>query len=320
MAAPKVLKPGTAICTYVVSQFPQLTPGQRDRGSTLNRHQVDRRVFPSSIDLNIKFQTVTFCKVTHTGTFNRRDMHECIRLAIITRDEAEALHCVEELDRTSSLVTGQLALRCFGFLFYGDNVTNNHKVACRDLAAAIHQSEFKALTFSKAFQPGALNRTDVYEHVFAAVFTADEAEALLAVEELDQTLALSNDLSRHAATITAAATSTAAWGTEATTAAAARGTKAAAAATIAAAEAAAITAAKSATVAATTAKTIAAAATASKRIKTVLAETVTLVAPTAATSSIKTHKPERTFASPQLTWPGHADESRRATQKMADLC
>jgi hypothetical protein len=147
----------------------------------------------------------------------------------------------------------------------------------------------------------------VNEHVFAAIITNDEAEALLSVEEFNDASAFANDLGRHAATTAAAAT------TEAATAAA----EAAAAAATTAAEAAAtaaITAAETSTIAAeaATAAAEAAAITAEAAAKTatataiasiveiVVAETVALIlaAPAAATS-IKTHALLVTFASPQ---------------------
>jgi 2-keto-3-deoxy-L-rhamnonate aldolase RhmA len=80
----------------------------------------------------------------------------------------------------------------------------------------------------------------VDEHVLATVFTLDEAEALLAVEELDDTLAGADDLGRHAAAARAAEAATAA-------------------ATWAAAEAATIATAKAAAISTTEAATIAAA-------------------------------------------------------------
>lgn len=248
-------------------------------------------------------------------------MHESIGLAIITGDEAKALHAVKELDRAGCAFTGQLTLRRFRALFDSDHIAHDHQVTGRNLAAAIHQGEFQLLAFSKAFQPGALNRADVHKHIFAAFITLNEAKTLLAIEELYSSLALANDLGGHAAA-SAAAASTAAWAAEAaTTAAAARATEATAiaaaeAATITAAETAAVTAAEAIT--ATAAKTIATATAASHEgIKAAfVSETVALVTAPAATSSIKTHKLERTFASPLIELPGGADESRQTTGQM----
>jgi hypothetical protein len=228
-------------------------------------------------------------------------MHEGIRLTIITGDEAKALERVEELHRAGSLVTGQLTLRRRSCLGHGDHFADHDQIASRNLAATIHQSEFQVLAFGQTFEASALDSADVHEHVLAAILTLDEAEALLAVEKLYNALALANDLSRHAATGAAAITAA-----EAT---AARGTTAeAAAARSTAAEAAAITTAEATTTAATaktvtaTAEAIAATAktvtAACERIEAVFAKTVALVSAPAATPSIKTHKPERTFASP----------------------
>jgi len=170
-------------------------------------------------------------------------------------------------------------------LFYSNNIAHNHKVSGRNLAATINQGEFKLLAFTQTFKACALNRADVNEHVFAAVFTLDKAEALAAIEEFDHAAALADDLRGHsaAAAATAEATATATAAAEATAAAAAA---AAAAEAITAAAAEAITAAAE-TIAAT-AKAITAAA--SERIETVSSETIPLVPAPAAPSSVKTHK------------------------------
>jgi len=302
-------------------------------GSTLTRNQVDRRIFASSIDLNIKLQRVAFVQFPHPRTFNSTDVHKSVRLAIITRDKAEALHCVEEFHRASSLVAGQLTLgsaacsatRRSARLALGnsDHIADDHEIAGRHFAATIHKRELEALTFSQAFQTSAVERADVHEHIFAAVFTLDEAEALLTVEEFHNALALANDLSRHAATGAATVTTAEAAAARCAAAKAAAAWSAATskAATIAAAEAAAIAAAK-ATATAATAEAITATAaktvttTACERIEAIFAKTVALVSAPAATPSIKTHKPERTFASPRTTSSGRVDESRQTTGQM----
>jgi len=314
-------------------------------GSSLKRNQVDRRVFASSIDLDVKLQTVAFVQLTHPRTLY--------------------LERVEELDGARSLVAGQLTLRSSRSrlaLCHGDNITHHHEVAGRNLATTIDEGEFQTLTFSQTFKASALDSRDVHKHIFATVFTLDKAEALLAVEELDDTLALANDLRGHAAASASATTGTA----KAATTAAARGTKATAAAeaatitaakaaattaataeaitaataktiaaataeaitaateaaTITAAKAAATTAATAEAITAATAKTIAAAtaeaitaatAAAHEGIKAFFAEPVALVSAPAATPSIKTHKTEITFASPRTTSLGCVDETRQAT-------
>jgi hypothetical protein len=96
----------------------------------------------------------------------------------------------------------------------------------------------------------------------------DEAEALLRIEELNDTLALADDLGRHAATTTAAATEAAA-------------TAAAEAATTAAATESAATAAVAAAATAAIAATAAAIAAAAAAITTAAAAAVTTAAATA---------------------------------------
>jgi hypothetical protein len=141
----------------------------------------------------------------------------------------------------------------------------------------------------------------VHEHVFAAIVTNDEAEALLSVEELYDALTFADDLGRHAATTAAtAAETTAAAAEAATTAAATEAAAITAAETSTIAAEAATAAAEAAAITAETAAAEATAITTAATVKIVVAETVALVlaAPAAATS-VKTHALLVTFASPQ---------------------
>ena len=239
-------------------------------------------------------------------------MNERVGLTIITRDEAKALHGVEKFHGAAGLFAGQLTLWRRFALCHSDHIADDHEIASRHLAATIHQGEFQTLAFSQTFKTGTFDRADVNKHIFPAVFTLDEAKTFLNVEELYNALPLTDDLSRQT---TAGATGRAARAT--TEATAARG--ATEAATITAAEAAAITAAEAATTTAaaaetiTTAKTVATAT--SKWVKAFFAEPVALVSAPAATPSIKTHKPERTFASPLTDSRGGVDDSRQAEGK-----
>jgi hypothetical protein len=257
-------------------------------------------VLASSIDFKVEFKLVALVQLPHARPFDSTDVHERVGLAVVTRDEAEAFHRVEELDRSGCLFAGKLALRCGRLGRDLDHVANDLKVCRRDLAATIDEVEFELLAFSQAFKAGAFDSTDVHEHVFAAVFTLNEAEALLRVEELYDALAGADNLGGHAAaSATAAATGTA----EAATAAAARAAEAATAAasttaeaaTVTAAEAAAITTAEASTTAAeaTTIKATASktAATAAVGIETAfVAKTIALVASATPPPSVKTHK------------------------------
>jgi len=263
----------------------------------------------SSIDFEVEFKLVAFVQFTHARAFDRADVNERIGLPIITRDKAEALHRVEELDRAGGLFAGELPLRRGRFGCNRDHVADNLQIGRRNLSAAIDQVELQLLTFGQTFKSCAFDCADVHEHVFAAVFTLNEAKALLGVEELYDAFASANDLGRHSAA--AACTTAAAWATKAATAAAARATKAttaacaitaakaaAAASPIAAAKTPAITAAKTATTTAAAAEAAAiiasAAATAAAETTVgveiaVFAETVALVA-SATPPSVKTHK------------------------------
>ncbi len=274
-------------------------------GSTLARDEVDRRVFASSIDFDVEFDLIAFVEAGHARTLNRADVHECVRLTVITRDEAEALHRVEELDRTGRLVTRQLALgsrfaRCLlTLLFDRDDIADYDEIAGRNLAATIDKLEFQLLTFGKTFQAGTLDRADVHEHIIATLIALNEAEALGCVEELYDALALANDLGRHAAATgaTAAETAAATTGTAAEAAAAGSATTEAAATATAAANA--ITTTEAAAVAATAEAITAAKAAATATVLSceegieaaafIFAKPIALVTSPTATSSIKTH-------------------------------
>ena len=236
-------------------------------------------------------------------------MNKRIRLAVIACDETKAFHRIEELDRPRCLVARQLALGRFGGLFNGNDIAKHDQIAGRNLSAAIDQREFQLLSLGQAFKPGTLDRTDVNEYVLAALVALDEAEALTSIKELYGSLALSNDLRRHSAARTATTWS-------ATAEAATRGT-----ARCAAAKSTAVT--KTATWGATSAEAISAARTitaakaitaATEWIETVFAKTVPLVPAPAATTSIKTHKPEFTFVSSESASPEGADETHRAPE------
>jgi hypothetical protein len=122
------------------------------------------------------------------------------------------------------LFAGQLTLRAaavaargaaeaaaaFAGLARRRTIGNRHRLAVdlevgrRDAAAAIHQRELERLAVGEAGEAGLLDCRDVHEHVFAAVIANNEAEALLAVEELNDALALADDLGRHSAAARAA--------------------------------------------------------------------------------------------------------------------
>ena len=266
---------------------PGQTPGQHAGRSALNGHQIDCRVLASSINLKLEFQLVAFVQFPQARTFNRADVHERIRFAIITRDKAEALHRIEELDRASCLFASALTLRRLALLFDRDHVANHLQICRGNLSAAIDQVESKFLTFGQAFKTSAFDLADVNEDVFAATFLLDEAEALSSIEELHDAFAGADYLRRHSA---AATTSAAAWAAEAATTATAAIATAEAIATAATAEA--ITAAAEPVATATetiitTAKTVAAA---TKGIEAIFADAVPLVASPAATPSVKTHE------------------------------
>ncbi|MCJ2187260.1 hypothetical protein MTR66_10610 [Novosphingobium sp. 2638] len=162
----------------------------------------------------------------------------------------------------------------------------------------------------------------MHEHIIAAFFALDETKALGTVEELDDALALANDLGGHAAATRAAAAEAAA------STAAATGATATETATIIAAEAAATaeavsTASKAITAAA--AKAILATETilsSEERIEIVLPKPIPLIASPSATTSIKTHLYERTLrcALKAFTRTRGRDRARHRARDQTAVC
>src|SRR5205085_7165405 len=135
----------------------------------------------------------------HAGPLNRRNVDECVRLAVVTLDEAEALHGVEELDRAAGLLAGQRALRGRRRALDRHRFAVDSQIGGRDPAATIDERELERLAIGQIGQAGLLDGRDVYEHILAAIIADDEAEALLRVEEFDDAFAFADDLWRHAA-------------------------------------------------------------------------------------------------------------------------
>ena len=267
-------------------------------GKLLHRCQIDGCKLAATINLQLELKPVAFVQRWHAGALNRADVHKRVGLAIIALNKAKALHCVEELYGARCLFTGQLPLRatctatgrtraCVAIAWRAA-VFNRHRLAVdlqigrRNAATAINQREAQRLPLGQAGQAGLFDRTDVYEHVFAAVIADHKAKALLAIEKLDDPGAFTNDLWGHAASSTAATT-----GRAAKAATAAKTAAAATAEAIAAAAKPVATAAESITTATKTVTTTKAA------IESALAETIALVFATPATITaapfIETH-------------------------------
>src|ERR1044072_4046493 len=127
--------------------------------------EIDRRIFAAPIDLKLEVQPVTLIEGRHAGAFDRTDMHEGVRLAIIPLDEAETLHRVEELDGTAGPLSGQLPLRAAfallaaeaasgtlaatGTLRRRQGIAFDHEIARGHLAATIDQGKLQRLPFGK---------------------------------------------------------------------------------------------------------------------------------------------------------------------------
>jgi len=257
----------------------------------LQRGKIDGGVFATTINLKLELKLVALVQRGHTSTFNRTDVHECVGLAIIALNKAEALHRVEEFDGPGRLFPGKLTLRpacrwtaarrCLTItwrsaIFNRQWFAIDLEISCRNSAAAINQCEPQRLAFGKSGQARLFDGADMDENILSAIVAHDKAKTFLTVEEFDDTGPFANDLGRHPAASTAAAGRT----TE----------------TAAAAESTASTAAAESVATATAAEAIAAATktiTTTKAIETAFAKTVPFVfaAPAAITTApfIETH-------------------------------
>ena len=248
----------------------------------------------ATISFDVELVTFAFVQTGKAGTFHRADMHESIGLPVVADEEAETLHRIEELHGTRRAFAGQLALRRTAAAASAaatgrslDDVANDLKILRGRLAATINEIELEFLPFSKPFEASTLDSGDMDEDVLATTILLDEAKTLLGVEELDGSLAGSDDLCRHAiaaATAAAAETTAATAAAEATAAA----TAITAAKTIATAEA---IAAPVVSVIARRGKALAS----TEGIETLFTDIVALV-PTPTTSFVVTHNKIRTLS------------------------
>ncbi|SBV34963.1 conserved protein of unknown function [uncultured Sphingopyxis sp.] len=252
------------------------------RRSVLMRLEVHRGELAAVVDFDVESDAVAFVEARHAGALHRADVDEGVGLSVVARDEAEALRRVEEFDGARGPLTGQLApaaraARTVAVALARSEFLDRERLALdlevdrRHLAVALDEREAERLARGEALEARLFDRTDVDEHVFAAIVAGDEAEALRCVEEFHRALALADDLRRHAAAASAAEAATAVAATEA--------------AAIAAAEAAAITIAETATTAA-----IAVAAVGGRFEAVEIAEIIALAAPAmAAAILVETH-------------------------------
>src|ERR671912_1032359 len=165
-----------------------------------DRREIHRGIFSATVYLDLELQLVALIEGRHAGALDRRNVHERIRLSVVALNEAEALHRVEELDYAGRLLARQLSLGSALGPFDCHRLALDSKGGRRDPSATVHERELKRLAVREVGQTGLLDSRDVDEHVLTAVVTDDEAEALLRVEEFDDTLALADDLRGHSAT------------------------------------------------------------------------------------------------------------------------
>lgn len=280
-------------------------------GETLH---IRSRVFAATIDFDIEGQAVILCDLTNARAFECGDVHKHVFATIVTLDETESLHVVEEFDGAigalasrfahrpaletafaiaaatveATTVTTAIAIKAATFrarraFGNGKRLTIDDKIGGRHLAATINKREFERLPFGQTGQARLFHGADMDEDIIGTIIDLNEAEALLIIEEFDNALAFANHLGRHCRTT--------------------RGTATRAAETAPAAKAA--TAAARATKAAAGALSTSQFAGERRGVKTeiVVTETIALVTAAATTLVIETHVRTSTFSSPANSDP-----------------
>src|SRR5947208_16187967 len=88
---------------------PALRPLKRVNVSA-DRLQVHCSSFATAVDLELEFEPVALVEGRNASPLNGRNVDERVGLAVIALNETEALHRVEELDRSARFLAGQLTL------------------------------------------------------------------------------------------------------------------------------------------------------------------------------------------------------------------
>ena len=147
-----------------------------------DRGEVHRRIFAAPIDLELEFEPIALVEAGHPAALDSGDMDEGIGLAVIALNEAEALHRVEELDRSGRLLASQLTLRASTTgsgtsastttraartritltrrtaVSDGERLAINLEIGRRDTTATIDQGEAERLPLGQTGQAGLLDR------------------------------------------------------------------------------------------------------------------------------------------------------------------
>lgn len=133
-------------------------------------------------------------------------MHKCVWLTIITLDESETFHAVEELDGSTGFFSGQFPLWRSTAIDDFDQVAFNLNVGSGNLAAPIHKRKAQALTFGQPLEPSPFNLADMNENIVATRILDNESKPFLGIEKLNFSGAFANHLIWHAAAAMTATT------------------------------------------------------------------------------------------------------------------
>ena len=137
----------------------------------------------TAVNFQFERQSVAFIERYHAGTFNCRNVNECIGLPIVALNKAEAFHRIEKLNSAAGLFTSERALwcttaatataistacraaaRCGITISRRCTISNRERLTfdlqfgCRDPPTAIDERKAQRLTFGQPDKPCLFNR------------------------------------------------------------------------------------------------------------------------------------------------------------------
>src|SRR5215203_3142260 len=86
-------------------------PAAPSSSRSADRLEIHCRIFTAAVDLDLELESVAFIERGDARALHGGNVNKSVGLPIVTLDEAEALHRVEELDRPARLLACELPLR-----------------------------------------------------------------------------------------------------------------------------------------------------------------------------------------------------------------
>jgi hypothetical protein len=114
-------------------------------------------MLPAPVDFQLERKAVAFVESRKSGTFDGRNVNECVGLAVIALNEAETLHRIKEFYRALGLFARQLPLRAALGAFHRHRFAFDPEVGGRNTAPAVDQGELQRLSVGEIGEAGLLD-------------------------------------------------------------------------------------------------------------------------------------------------------------------